>query len=355
MQPWLSRVPWYGRVLAVLVGVGGRRRRFPNGVDGAAARCAGDRTPGVAPATRGNQGRAPKRRPGFRSWSGEGAGLEQRLRALRRVFPRASEAAIVLREMQTLATQSALTVVAFTPLPAGSRPPYVTRRVRLELTGSFHELTAFIEAVASLPRLVTLTELSVRALDPPRPAATISVICTAETYVLDVSSGAAAMEGSPGGRRMRRHIRWRLIPVLVGCGLVVAPASAQLAGPQRVPAVETTRGVGSPPDAAAPADPRGLRDPFRDPRRAEEGAGAGGAAGRPRGFRRRCRRAPRTGPRGRRLHRDSGGRWAQELLRSRRRASAGRARWCRSAPAGWSSGAVGTARPAVGPRHESCI
>ena len=69
---------------------------------------------------------------------------------------------------------------------------------------------------------------------------------------------------------MRRHIRWRLIPVLVGCGLVVAPASAQLAGPQSVPAVETTRGVGSPPDAAAPADPRGLRDPFRDPRRAEE-------------------------------------------------------------------------------------
>ena len=61
------------------------------------------------------------------------------------------------------------------------------------MTGGFHELTAFIEAVGSLPRLVALTELSIRALDPPRPPATISVICTAETYVLDVSSGDAAM------------------------------------------------------------------------------------------------------------------------------------------------------------------
>ena len=66
---------------------------------------------------------------------------------------------------------------------------------------------------------------------------------------------------------MKRHIRRRLIPALVGCGLVVAPAAAQLAGPQRVPAGETTRGVGSPLDAPASADRRGLRDPFRDPRR----------------------------------------------------------------------------------------
>lgn len=192
MQPWLSRVPWYGRVLAVLVA--------------SAVAVVAARTVWMAPrrdALAIERQELRQRRVAIRDareaaarlpeLEREGAGLEQRLRALRRVFPRASEAAIVLREMQTLATQSALTVVAFTPLPAGSRPPYVTRRVRLELTGSFHELTAFIEAVASSPRLVTLTELSVRALDPPRPPATISVICTAETYVLDVSSGEAAM------------------------------------------------------------------------------------------------------------------------------------------------------------------
>lgn len=69
---------------------------------------------------------------------------------------------------------------------------------------------------------------------------------------------------------MKRPIRRRLIPVLVGWGLVVAPATARLAGPQNVPAGETTRGVGSPPDAATPAEPWGLRDPFRDPRRGEE-------------------------------------------------------------------------------------
>ena len=192
MQPWLSRVPWYGRVFAVLVA--------------SAVAVVAARTVWMAPrrdALAIERQELRQQRVAIRDarvaaarlpeLEREGAGLEQRLRVLRRAFPRASEAAIVLREMQTLATQSALTVVAFAPLPAGSRPPYVTRRVRLELTGSFHELRAFIEAVASLPRLVTLTELSVRALDPPRPPATISVICTAETYVLDVPSGDAAM------------------------------------------------------------------------------------------------------------------------------------------------------------------
>lgn len=191
MRTWFLRAPWYGRVLAVLVT--------------SAVAVVAARTAWVAPrrdALAVERLELRQRRVAIRDarlkaarleeLEREGAVLERRLRALVRAFPRAPEAATVLREMQMLAAQSELTVVAFTPLPAGSRPPYATRRVRLELTGRFHELLAFIEAVASLPRLVTLTELSVRALDPPQPSATIRVICTAETYVLDALPGGKA-------------------------------------------------------------------------------------------------------------------------------------------------------------------
>lgn len=68
---------------------------------------------------------------------------------------------------------------------------------------------------------------------------------------------------------MKPHIRRRLTPALVGCGLMAAPVVVQLAGPQREPADETTRGVAAPVDVAGAADPRQLRDPFLDPRRDE--------------------------------------------------------------------------------------
>ena len=124
MQPWLSRVSWYGRVVAVLVA--------------SVVAVVAARTAWMAPrrdALAIERQELHQRRLAIRDarvavarlpeLERESAGLEQRLRALRHVFPRAPEAAIVLREMQTLATQSALTVVGFTPLPDGSRPPYV--------------------------------------------------------------------------------------------------------------------------------------------------------------------------------------------------------------------------------------
>ena len=152
---------------------------------------------------------------------------------------------------------------------------------------------------------------------------------------------------------MKRHIRGRLIPVLLGCGLVVAPAAAQLAGPQRVPAGETTRGVGSPPDAAASADPRGLRDPFSDPRHGEE---APAPAGRPAGL----AGFAVDGVVLRGLVRDDG------VYIGILEADGGRSFFVRGGERlldgavvsvgarGVVVRAVGTAPPAVGPRHETC-
>ena len=199
MEPWLSQLPWQGRLVAVVLA---------SCVTVVAARAVWmaprhdtlrverqeleQRRLAIGDARR-TAGRLP-------DLDREVDRLERRLRALRRALPEAPEAAVVLRELQALATESGLTLVAFSPRPAASQAQYVAWPVRLELTGRFHQLVRFLDAVTALPRIVTITDLSIQALDPAQPPATITVTCTAATYVLDdAPAGTATPEAGADG------------------------------------------------------------------------------------------------------------------------------------------------------------
>ena len=130
---------------------------------------------------------------------GEVAGMQRRVDVLRRTVPESHEAAAVLRGLQQTAGRSGLTMEAFIVDAPRVRERYVEWPVRLELTGGFHDLTTFLDRVSRLPLMVTVGELSIRALASGPPASTISVTCRAVTYVLRESAAtddsAAAAEG----------------------------------------------------------------------------------------------------------------------------------------------------------------
>ena len=110
--------------------------------------------------------------------------LRHRDAALRRALPEPRAASALLRGLQGLAAQSGLTVEAFTLDPIRAGDQLDEWPVRLELTGGFHDLTGFLDAVRRLPRIVTIGRMSIRAVAAQTREATIAVTCTATTYVL---------------------------------------------------------------------------------------------------------------------------------------------------------------------------
>lgn len=128
----------------------------------------------------------------------DAARLRRRFEVLRETVPGPREASALLRRLQGMAGRSRLTMQSFTVDAARVREHYVEWPVRMELTGGFHDLAAFLDEVSRLPLIVNIEELSIRALPSGSGASTIAVTCTAVTYVLGESvavEAAAVVEG----------------------------------------------------------------------------------------------------------------------------------------------------------------
>ena len=132
----------------------------------------------------------------------EVARLRPRLAILRRGLPEAQDASAVLRSLQEVAVRSQLTMQSFALDETRVREGYEEWPVRLEVTGGFHELASFLDAVSGLPRIVTIDHLSIRALPAGKPNATIAATCIATTYVLrEPVDGEDAVRGEGRLRR----------------------------------------------------------------------------------------------------------------------------------------------------------
>jgi len=118
--------------------------------------------------------------------------LEQRLENLRQVLPEEKDVADILRRIQGLATQSNLTIQRFTPLTPVQQQLYVEVPYRLTAEGTYHNLGLFFDRISKFPRIITVSEVLVRAKTPPDPNVTITAECIATTFVLqegDVKKG----------------------------------------------------------------------------------------------------------------------------------------------------------------------
>ncbi|MQA28586.1 MAG: type 4a pilus biogenesis protein PilO [Luteitalea sp.] len=117
-------------------------------------------------------------------FAGEVASLEGRLADLRAVLPEEKDAADLLRRMQTVATQSNLTIKSFKPAPVVTRELHAEWPINLELDGTYHNLALFFDRVGKFTRIVNISGLTVRGVEKPGSGTTITAGCVATTFVL---------------------------------------------------------------------------------------------------------------------------------------------------------------------------
>lgn len=110
--------------------------------------------------------------------------LEARLTNLRAVLPEEKDAADLLRRMQTVATQSNLTIASFKPAPVATKQLHAEWPISMELEGNYHNLAIFFDRLGKFTRIVNISGLEIKGKDTPGPNTTIQANCVATTFVL---------------------------------------------------------------------------------------------------------------------------------------------------------------------------
>ena len=122
-----------------------------------------------------------KKLPEFRSQVAE---LEGRLANLKAILPEEKDAADLLNRMQTVASQSSMTIKGFKPSPTVMKQLHVEWPITLELEGTYHNLAIFFDRVGKFTRIVNISGLDIKGKEKPDPSGTIRATCVATTFVL---------------------------------------------------------------------------------------------------------------------------------------------------------------------------
>ena len=121
--------------------------------------------------------------------------LGRRLDTLRTVLLEEKDVAELLRRIQTLATQSSLTITGFKPAPIAIRQLHAEWPITLELDGTYHSLGLFFDRISTFSRIINISGVEIRAKERPLSSSTITAVCVATTFVLlDAKSPAAAVK-----------------------------------------------------------------------------------------------------------------------------------------------------------------
>ena len=192
MDLGFNKLPWWGQ-LALYVVVGGgliATHHYMYAVDlqASVARTHAERRTietGIARA------RVEERRlPEFRTRVAE---LNARLSALRNVLPEQKDVGDLLRQIQTLATQSSLTIRGFKPQAVAQRQQHAEWPISLSLEGSYHDLGAFFDKVSRMPRIINISGIRIKTHgEKEASAATVDAQCTVTTFVLMEAPSAPA-------------------------------------------------------------------------------------------------------------------------------------------------------------------
>jgi type IV pilus assembly protein PilO len=122
--------------------------------------------------------------------------LEQRLENLRQVLPEEKDVADILRRIQGLATKSNLALQSFKPGKVVQQKLYAEIPYQLQAEGTYHNLGYFFDQISKFPRIINISEISLRAKTPPEPNASIVAGMTATTFVLQESKGGGGRGGT---------------------------------------------------------------------------------------------------------------------------------------------------------------
>jgi type IV pilus assembly protein PilO len=137
------------------------------------------------------------------------ADIERSFGAMLRQLPGKTEMPNLLVDISQTGLAAGLKQTLFQRLPEQNQDFYAEQPIKIRLTGSFHQMGEFVSGIATLPRIVTLHDVEIKAL-PQSAYDQLQLDVTAKTYrYLDEDELAtaeaerrktqAAQRGSSGG------------------------------------------------------------------------------------------------------------------------------------------------------------
>jgi type IV pilus assembly protein PilO len=194
MQLSLTRLPWYGQIGAFVVvsalAVFGFWKFYVSDVDADIQLRKTRLTALRADVARGQA--TARQLPQFQAQVSE---LESRLENLRQILPEQKDVADTLRRIETLAKKSNLALQRFTPGKVVQEKLYAEIPYELEAEGTYHNLASFFDQISKFPRIINVSQISIKAKTPPDQNRTIIAQCVATTFVLQ-EGGAAGKGGT---------------------------------------------------------------------------------------------------------------------------------------------------------------
>ena len=113
------------------------------------------------------------------------AEMEASFGALLRQLPETTEVESLLIDVSQTGLASGLEVKKFKPSAEEKKGFYAELPISLEVSGSYHQLATFISGIASLPRIVTISEMKLEAFDKKEDISTsgkLKMSAIAKTY-----------------------------------------------------------------------------------------------------------------------------------------------------------------------------
>jgi type IV pilus assembly protein PilO len=118
------------------------------------------------------------------------AEIQKSFGAMLQQLPGSTAMAGLLRDVSQTSSQAGLTQEGFTPMEEEPREFYAAVPIRIRLKGSYHQIGDFVSAVASLGRIITLHNVTIKQDKVPDQ---LQMDVTARTYrYLDDAEIAAA-------------------------------------------------------------------------------------------------------------------------------------------------------------------
>jgi type IV pilus assembly protein PilO len=179
----LSKYPWYAQLAVFVLLAGGAAGAFFYFYEMPQQQALAVRTAELQ-AIEGRNAKGQETARQLPAFQAQVADLEARLEALKPILPEEKDVGDLLRRIQTLATQSNLSIRGFRPQPIATKEIHAEWPIGLELEGTYHNLGAFLDRVSRFPRIINVGALNITAKEAPTPTASIQVSCTATTFVL---------------------------------------------------------------------------------------------------------------------------------------------------------------------------
>ncbi|MBI2834814.1 MAG: type 4a pilus biogenesis protein PilO [Acidobacteria bacterium] len=207
LQLSVSKLPWYGQVGA-FVGVSGLALGGFYYFYAIPAQEAIAQQQKRADALRGDIRKAQAIARQLPAFQAQVLDLQTRLESLKAVLPEQKDVADLLRRIQTLATQSNLTIKGFKPQAIKTQQLHAEWPIVLELDGTYHNLGRFFDKISKFSRIINVSDLNIKGKEKPDENSTITAQCMATTFVLleTPAPAAAATSGAspPGSARASR-------------------------------------------------------------------------------------------------------------------------------------------------------